>query len=213
MYNFTMKNPMQRFADYREYDLDGNQTAYTVLDSRLFNWPERTGGLILGVESMGMQTYQAIPVKRDSVTQQENARINRLYLRIGDLDYQNSQLFLGNLKLVEGATVVIRRIYKDLDLADSLNYRVFFRGKVTAVSGDKGNLGLEVSERYFDWKRPLNKRVYSKVCNWVFKSGRCGYLGAETFCDKTYTQCQAYGQTASFGGFPEVPGLQFYGFR
>lgn len=48
---------------------------------------------------------------------------------------------------------------------------------------------------------PLH-RYLSTHCNWEFKGDECGYVGAETSCDRTFDACQAYSNTARFGGFP-----------
>jgi hypothetical protein len=213
VYVFVVKSPMQEFEDYVERDLDTQQTGSGVIGDKEFNWNEGPGGLVLGISSMPLETYQAIPIKRSRIGYREGARVNKLRITIGDNNYQNSQTFLANNSLIQGAQVILRRTYRNLDTTDATNYRVLFRGTVTGIDFREGNITLEVSERYFEWRKPVNKRVFSKICNWVFKDQSCGYVGAETFCDKTYSQCQAYSNTDKFGGFPEVPGLQFYGIR
>ena len=46
-------------------------------------------------------------------------------------------------------------------------------------------------------------RYIADHCRWkVFKGTECGHVGAEQTCNKTYAQCQAYGNVARFGGFP-----------
>lgn len=213
MYVFVIKSPMLEFEDYVERDLDTEETDSGYINAKEFSWNEGPGGLVLGISSMPLETYQAIPIKRSRIRCQDGARINKLRITIGDKNYQNSQTFLANNALIQGAKVILRRTYRNLDTSDASHYRVLFRGMVSGIEFQEGNISLEISERYFEWRRPVNKRVFSKICNWVFKDGSCGYTGSETFCDKTYTQCQAYGNTDSFGGFPEVPGLQFYGIR
>lgn len=57
---------------------------------------------------------------------------------------------------------------------------------------------------------PFNRRfpqgrLLKNFCRWkVFKGTRCGYIGAETTCDRTLTQCRSYGNSERFGGFPGV---------
>jgi len=200
---------MHRFSSYVFRDLDAGEVSSGEIHAKVFEWAEGTGGLVLGVESMGLKTYFAAPIQRERIRQNEAGKVNRLSLALGDLEFKNSQLFVGNINLVRGAKVIIRRTLRALDAVRPESYRIIFRGYVTGISAKAGNITLEVSERFYDFSRPLNKREYSKVCNFVFKGPKCGYTGPETFCDKTLTQCETYGNAANFGGFPELPDLQF----
>jgi phage-related protein len=151
----------------------------------------------------------AAPIKRQRLKQNEAGRINKIQVSLGDMKFENSQLFLANVSLIKGAKVVIRRTSPDLDITLPTAYRTVFMGYVTAVSAKEGNIQLEIAERYHDWSRPLNKRTFAKVCSFVFKDSRCGYSGPESFCDKTLPSCEGYGNEANFGGFPDLPSLQF----
>jgi len=203
---------MLQFRDYMQRDLDTGPAAEDEIHAKTWAWTEASGGLILGIESMAQATYFRAPLQREQVKQAETSRINRLRVTLGDLAFKNSRLFLGNTGLIKRAKVIIRRTSPDLDLSLASSYRVIFRGYVTSVSAESGAISLEISERYHDWSRPLSKREYSKVCNFVFKGDRCGYTGTETQCDKTLTRCEELGNEDKFGGFPELPDLQFRGF-
>lgn len=48
---------------------------------------------------------------------------------------------------------------------------------------------------------PIPRRTYSTNCTFVFKSSSCGYVGAGTACDRTYSACTAFSNQARFGGF------------
>jgi len=48
---------------------------------------------------------------------------------------------------------------------------------------------------------PLD-RYFALHCRWKFKSIECGYVGAETTCNRTLEQCRARTNTTRFGGFP-----------
>ncbi len=209
MYNFIIKSGLLQFKDYVERDLYTNQTDSGNIQAKTFNWSEQVGGLVVGIEPMAQENYTAIPIKRNRITQNEAGKVNRIKLTIGDRNFSNSQLFLGNVDLIKGAKIVIRRTFKGLVLTEPGSYKLVFRGYVTAVSANEGNIVLEVAERYYDWNKPLNKRLFQKHCGFRFKGTRCQYAGAETFCDKTYPQCQEYNNTDHFGGFPDLPTLQF----
>ena len=212
MYKFVIKSSMQQFSAYVQRDTNSQPTGQGEIHDKEFDWPQSNGGLVLGVEAMSMQTYYAAPIQRERIRQNEANRINKIKISLGDINFQNSQQFIADIELIKGAKVIIRRTAKQMDHSDPASYKVVFRGYVTSVAASEGNVQFEVSERYHAWSRPLNKREFSKVCNFVFKGNRCGYVGTETFCDKTRPTCEGYGNAANFGGFPELPSLQFKGF-
>lgn len=54
----------------------------------------------------------------------------------------------------------------------------------------------------------VTPRGFSSSCSIkVFKGNQCNYVGAGTVCDRSYTQCTAYGNTANFQGFRWLPSL------
>jgi hypothetical protein len=44
-------------------------------------------------------------------------------------------------------------------------------------------------------------RSFTRPCSWKFKSASCGYVSAETTCDKTLATCTLRGQQHRFNGF------------
>ncbi len=209
MYKFIIKQGMLRFSDYLQRDLDANPVVGGQVGAKTFNWNEASGGLVLGIEPMGLETYYSAPVQRGLMKKGDSRQVNKLRISLGDVKFKNSQLFLSNPDLIKGAKLIMRRTMSDLDKAQASSYRLIFRGYVAAVSANEGNVQIEIAERYYDWSRPLNKRMFSKVCNFIFKSSQCGYAGAETWCDKTLTRCEELNNQDNFGGFPDLPGLQF----
>lgn len=55
---------------------------------------------------------------------------------------------------------------------------------------------------------PFNIRIpQSRIlpsCRWHFKSVQCGYVGSQQSCDKSFSQCRAFGNSGRFGGFLPV---------
>lgn len=47
-------------------------------------------------------------------------------------------------------------------------------------------------------------RYLKNQCRFTFKDSRCGYDGAETECNRTFTRCKELGNEARYGGFPGV---------
>lgn len=52
-----------------------------------------------------------------------------------------------------------------------------------------------------------NRIILRDICQWVYKSSDCGYVGGLATCSKTLTDCYLHfpsPQPANFGGFPGV---------
>ena len=52
---------------------------------------------------------------------------------------------------------------------------------------------------------PLHRYI-GNHCRFTFKSLECGYEGSGTECNRTYSECEALGNTIRFGGFKGLVG-------
>jgi hypothetical protein len=93
------------------------------------------------------------------------------------------------------------------------NYQVqatvmLFRGFIDLWEYDQTVIKVEASSLFNQWSRKT-LRMFSGSCRWAeFKGPECQYIGEQTRCDRTYTECHAYGNVANFGGFRWLPRLQ-----
>ncbi|MFO0110618.1 MAG: phage BR0599 family protein, partial [Alphaproteobacteria bacterium] len=71
-----------------------------------------------------------------------------------------------------------------------------------------GILTLAIRQNLIDWSKSYPNRRLSYFCPYTFKDSRCKYVGAQGFCDKTFTTCQSFGNQDNFGGFKTLPRLQ-----
>lgn len=101
-----------------------------------------------------------------------------------------------------GASVVKRVVHsKNLHLTTPEVSYYFELLDTTVKSNIDVNLSLG-TESLTNIRMP--KHVYLKDhCRWQeFKGAECQYNGPESSCNRTYTQCQEYGNVHRFGGFP-----------
>lgn len=210
MVEFAVVDLYSQIGSYLQYDLGNALVADGTVDSRSWSWTAAEGGLVLEMENMPLVTYLAAPISRKKIALDTKGTVSRVELNLGDKDGSITADAAENVANLRGATIVVRRTHAALDKNDVNSYRTLFRGKVTNFSVDQGpNLSIEVSECYFGWSRTFSKRNYCKLCGFRFKGTRCGYTGPGVFCDKTMTQCTAYGNDSRFGGFPYTAKLQF----
>ena len=82
-----------------------------------------------------------------------------------------------------------------------------FYGIVSEWNMDEKIADVQIVNEFVFWNKK-SLRLPSDLCQWPFKSSECGYSGAETICNGTYTRCQALGNTAQFGGDRFLPALE-----
>ena len=75
-------------------------------------------------------------------------------------------------------------------------------------SMDEQQIKITITSELYAWDQTTTY-AHSPSCRWkVFKGTECAYAGAESWCDRSYTRCEALLNTAYFGGFRWVPSLE-----
>jgi hypothetical protein len=130
------------------------------------------------------------------------------------VNLQNVDLAMSGIILNETITNRVVKIYFGaLDASNQIiALEKMFHGFVTAWGGmTPKQCPLTLGNYFMFWsKRSL--RLAQATCPWAFKGGtenpECGYSGTATKCNKTWRKCQALGNTANFGGFRWLPGIE-----
>jgi hypothetical protein len=76
----------------------------------------------------------------------------------------------------------------------------WFRGLVSTYDLDETDLTVTVVNELILWSKKTLRKCQAS-CPWPFKGDECGYSGAATWCDQSWTRCTALANTASYGGF------------
>lgn len=86
-------------------------------------------------------------------------------------------------------------------------YVVIFEGILDGWTLSEGQLSLNVTSILSQWaQRTLAQ--HSPSCRWkTFKGDECKYTGSETWCDRSYSRCDALSNTDNFGGFRWLPSI------
>jgi hypothetical protein len=112
---------------------------------------------------------------------------------------------------------IYNRILTTAEVADIYNNGVpgyvgpgvltVFEGIIDAWTIDDRILKVTAKSEMSKWtQRPLS--LHSVSCRWKdFKGTECGYAGAATWCDRTYSRCETLVNTVNFGGFRWLPSI------
>lgn len=131
-------------------------------------------------------------------------------IKIDNADDYLTQFFVGGTP--QGSAIEVRRfwiIHSDSHGAyqPPLVPLMLFNGNIDAWTMQDGELGIKMKSEFSQWNQ-ITLRIQSSSCSWkVFKGTECQYAGGETWCDRTYTRCNALNNTANFGGERWVPSI------
>ena len=82
-----------------------------------------------------------------------------------------------------------------------------FQGTLNSWGMREGQLRIEVSSILSRWNQQTLSK-HSGSCRWKkFKGDECVYVGAATWCDRTYARCETLGNELNFGGFRWLPSI------
>ena len=152
-------------------------------------------------------TWTAFPFALDETGETSRGEVPQLALRISNVSRVMQSYFEGSGGAV-GSQVIVRVVHADhLDLTTAEVEEVF---EVVESRADAVWVTLMLGLRNPMMLRFPRHRFLRTHCRWKFRGTECGYTGSETMCDRTLTACQARGNTARFGGFPNLPGEGIY---
>jgi hypothetical protein len=104
-------------------------------------------------------------------------------------------------------------LYHILEAEDQGGYLTIFEGICVAIRYSEMSIDLDfVAET--NRSKNLTLRTVGHKCPWEFKGAECGYSGAETVCNKLYTDaggCSGRSNQHRFGGFPGRPDVAAIG--
>lgn len=149
------------------------------------------------------ETYSKFPITHDSIPDNGRGEIDTVNVRVSNV----SRLIQAYLELYDfrGKKVTITQVFLDqLADADAKISYIFYIDNYKASDQD---VEFQLTSRFdvIDVMLPLG--AYNRnYCRWKFKSTECGYVGAESVCNKTKQDCRDNKNNVQrYGGFPSIP--------
>lgn len=149
------------------------------------------------------ETYQAFPFEIDDVSEGMAFETRSFQIRVWDPN-RTTWAYVDSADGGIDADVTLYFISLGHLALGSDNLFAQFDLKVVSVRCSRGYVVFTVEPDVpFNKQFPKNEINYLH-CPWEFKQGRCGYTGAESTCDHTFTQCKEYDNLNNFGGCPSM---------
>lgn len=124
---------------------------------------------------------------------------------IDNLDQVMTSIFIEGV--IQDNDVVLSIAVLD-DVGTIISKVDIFVGQADSWELDETSVRMVVSTDFIRWSRKTVS-YHSSSCRWKeFKGLECQYSGEETWCDRSYTRCQALSNTSNFGGFRWLPDFE-----
>jgi hypothetical protein len=154
--------------------------------------------------------YLPRPYKIGNVSYSLAKIVDSAQLALDNMDDQLTPYFDGGDPQGSPATLYFVCLDEDYQLIGTYpdDHVVLFSGTIDDWRSPEGSIEVTLASDMVQWHQKT-LAMQSSSCRWrVFKGAECGYTGSETRCDRSYARCEAYGNTANFGGERWLPSIE-----
>lgn len=152
-------------------------------------------------------TWQRFPFNIEEVSESSNAETSQFQIKVSNVNNIIGEYIRDYdvyLKLNGFAPITVNLfIVNSKDLANTTP--VISQNLVLSTQNiNHMEVTFTVSARDLYRTRIPQYRMFPNSCRFIFKSTKCGYVGAESSCDKTLVRCRELSNSPRFGGFPTI---------
>ncbi len=151
------------------------------------------------------ETYLGAPLKHGQIKNDDNSTVNNLQIELSNVDSTLSALVANRGDVITNAFAVLTLVFLNVNTNQLISgmQKVLYSGRCNNLSLDfeKATMTIDSELGGYDKLAPVIK--YRPTCQVRrFKDCRCGYSGAATSCDRSFSRCQELNNTLNFRGFP-----------
>jgi len=177
---------------------------YTI-NSTTYRYTDCEVPIAYAVDGTAEVTFQPRTFTFENISYSNNDIVDSVSLRVDNLDSVLTSLFLDNV-IAEEECILYMILFNDDN--SILGVQQIFNGMINDFTLDESELKMTVTSIFTKWNQTSGSK-HPTQCRWkVFKGTECGYVGAETLCDRGYTRCDALSNTDNFGGFRWLPPIE-----
>jgi hypothetical protein len=165
--------------------------------------------LRIGIARPGIswtRRFEPWPLGRDAIRRTISEQSSTISLSVSNIEWRRFLEYLRSGRN-QGIPVRIWVGFADVGKKEA-NLALLYDGEINSTNFDEGAILIELEENIEVSLKEGLSRIYSAFCPFQFKSRQCGYVGPETTCDKSYSDCSARGNSRRFGGFKTLLEVQ-----
>lgn len=149
--------------------------------------------------------WKSSSFKWDSTQFSNEEVVSFMIFSLDDINKQFYQVFIDSLPDPYPVSFYLASLDEAYQIQSTI---LLFKGYIDNWGYDQTVLQMECSSLLNQWNR-RTIRMFSGSCRWAaFRGPECKYMGEQQQCDRTYVQCESYGNTVNFGGYRWLPLLQ-----
>ena len=150
-------------------------------------------------------TYAPRGFQFESISYTMGTIVDDAVVRVDNLDQSLTPAFVGGTVQGQEATLYTGVLNASGGVIGTL---MLFQGEIDSFQLEEDYVQITVTSIFTNWSHKSTGK-HSSSCRWkVFKGTECAYAGAEGWCDRSYTRCDALANTINFGGFRFLPDLE-----
>lgn len=160
-------------------------------------------------------TYQRGQIGISKVTRSSEGIIDSIEVTASNV--KNEYAAILAVEPVRGKRIVIRKLLFAADGYTFADPFVLFDGKMDEIAGKKeettSTVAVKATGELAYWQKTVPGSTYGVTCRLTFNypagvSPRCGYVGAETWCNRTPERCSALNNRPNFSGHRHLAALE-----
>ena len=133
--------------------------------------------------------------------------VDKITLDIDNIDQILTSFFIGGTQQGEEVILYLAILDSDNALVGS-DCPMIFKGIIDNWACDEESLVVTIANRLVHWNKETLNRHSPSCSHKEFGSDYCAYAGDTSGgCDRSYAQCEVYGNTDNFRGFRWLPGI------
>ena len=152
-------------------------------------------------------TYYSHNMVVEDITYSTSNIISEAIVKMDNINSTFSSMFVGDSIRGNAAKVYVGLV--NTNTRRLIGLMLIFEGEIDSYSLNEEKLRLMIGSLFSRWDKKSNSK-HGTSCRWKeFKGDKCQYSGSAAQCDRSYTTCLKLGNTANFGGFRHLAGIQY----
>lgn len=153
------------------------------------------------------QRYLGAPLSHGEITKDDNSSVSKLNITLSNVALGISGIIGNRGDVVTNSDAVLTLVFLDVNTNELItdSATVLYAGKCNNLTLDYENASMDIETPLGGYEKQCPVMKYRATCQVRrFKDCRCGYVGEETACDRTFTRCKELENQANFRGFPTM---------
>lgn len=171
------------------------------------------GGIrILDNETLAYLVYEGkeflgAPLSHGEITKDDNSSVSKLSITLSNVALSISGLIGNRGDVITNSPAIFTLVFLDLNTNQLITEprQILYAGNCNNLTLDYENANMDIETPLGGYEKQCPAMKYRVSCQVRrFKDCRCGYVGEETTCDRTFDRCKELGNHANFRGFPTM---------